>query len=375
MDHNTSSNITGVSYRLEVYYWEQVLTGIFIGLIAVLGIMGNSIIILAVSFSCKLQTSTNAFVTSLSIADLITSVFLLFYMISVLGRNGWPIPQAQWLCAFTAFMLYMCRGASLYTMAAIAINRLLLITKPSLYKRVFVSQKLAICVAIPWIITGVAIIVLLATGLSAFGYDEADIACAIDNTHDKAKVVSLFTTLVAFPIPLLICTACYIQIYIYLRKHFEAKKLKLRNLPYPAKSIDEPNRLSMTTDTPSSGPVTKATDCSQTGGRVATIQREKVSRKQIEITKNLFMVVCSLYLCFLPFIIFIHVPNGGHILFYLRLITLANSTINFVIYAGKHPDFRIVFRHMMKRSFADIPQPSRFLKFVLSLNKNKVPIT
>ena len=376
MDQATSVNITRISYGLEVYYWEQVLIGIFIGLIAVLGIMGNSMILLAVSFSLKLQTSTNAFVTSLSIADLITSFFLIFYMISVLGRNGWPIPQAQWLCAFTAFMMYMCRGTSLYTMAAIAINRLLLITKPSLYKRVFVSHKLVICVAVPWIIVSGTIFMLLAIGFSVFGYDDADLACAIDDSHEKAEAVSLLTTLVAFPIPLLITSVCYLKIYIYLRKHFKAQKGKLGKVPHAETSTDEPNRSSvirssMITDTPSTNPITKTT-----GQTVTTIQRKKrISQKQIEITKNLFMVVCSLYLCFLPYFILIHVPNSKqklHVVFYTRIITIANSTINFAIYAGKHPDFKIVFGHIMRRSFADIPQPSRFLKFVLSL-KYRIP--
>ncbi|XP_072037212.1 G-protein coupled receptor moody-like [Amphiura filiformis] len=388
MDNNT--NIIADSNRLIVFYWEQVLTSTFIFLIALMGVIGNSMIIIAVSFSCKLQTSTNAFVTSLAIADLITSIFLFFYAIAGLGRNGWPIPQAEWLCAFTAFVIYTCRGTSLYTSAAIGVNRLILITRPSLYRKIFVSWKLAVCLTIPWVVLSGSIIILLLTGFSAFGYDYADLACAIDDSNKNAEVVSLVATLIAFPIPLIVTTVSYSWIYVFLKKHFRAKK---RSLCPP--TSDGSNMTSVTSDTPSSSAPTGVTLISYTPSNavlpVITTQeyapskspsvvksdseitsltrREQISQKQIEITKNLFVVVCSLYLCYLPYFILIFVPDSNHILFYARIITLANSTINFAIYAGKHPDFKFVFGHMMRRSYRDIPQPSRFLKFFLSQNK------
>ena len=253
MEQNGSTNSTDVSARLDVYYWEQILTGILIGLIAVLGIMGNSMILLAVAFSRKLQTSTNAFVTSLSIADLLTSFFLLFYTIGVFGRNGWPIPQAQWLCAVAAFMNYICRGTSLYTMAAIAINRLLLITNPSLYQKIFVSWKLVIFLITPWVVIGSSISVMTISGFSVFGYDEGDLACAIDDTVNmNSDMVSLIVTLIAFPIPLLVTTISYTWIYVYLKKHYRAKKRNLRKRNLPASNVDVINMTS--SDTPSSGP-------------------------------------------------------------------------------------------------------------------------
>ena len=41
----------------------------------------------------------------------------------------------------------------------------------------------------------------------------------------------------------------------------------------------------------------------------------------------------------------------------LCLLPLANSALNFVIYARKHPEFKEVLGCMMGCSYADIPQP------------------
>ena len=123
---------------LNIAFWEQVITAVLFELIDMVGIIGNSMVILAVSFSLKLQTATNAFVTSLAVADLVTCFF---YMvgdgIATLGNESWPIPQVYWLCKLSAFMYLACVGASLYTLGAIAINRLIRITRPAWYQKDF----------------------------------------------------------------------------------------------------------------------------------------------------------------------------------------------------------------------------------------------
>ena len=428
MDVNGSTNNTEVLARPDIQYWEQIFTGTLIGLIGILGIMGNSMVILAVSFSRKLHSSTNAFVTSLSVADLITSFFLLFYMVGVFGRNSWPIPRAPWLCDLTGIMMIVCRGTSLYMMALIAINRLLLITKPSLYKKIFVSWKLVVCLIIPWTILGgsILIIIIIMRSGSIFGYDKHNLACGFDNANVNAGKVAFTINLIAFPIPLTVTTICYIWIFVYLQNHFQKQK---RNRSMSSLHLPSADEMNMTSQTHTSGasalasgpsslvtcsssvvsdPPTVSKDHSQIEGapmvkspstlaegrpqieeapmvnnpsalakkdthiqgaivtQLTSTQRKRWSKEQIKITNNLFLVVCSLYLCFLPSILLIFVRNSAHISFYMRVLYLSNVAINFWIYAGKHPDFKLVFGHMMRRSFVDIPKPSRFLKFLLS---------
>ena len=337
--------------RLEVYYWEQILTATLIVLIAMIGLIGNSMIILAVSFSCKLHTSTNAFVTSLSITDFFTSFFMIFYTIGVLGKDRWPIPQAYWICELTGFMIYACTGTSLYTLAAIGVNRLVLILKPCIYPKIFTSWKLAICIAIPWVVPGGAFLISQLTGFGKFGYDPSDLACVPIDTPENDVSFSLGITLIGFPIPLFVIIVSYSWIYIFLRKHFQ-QKMKQTNLsstPYTSTKITIPD-----------------TNLKQENTSSSESRKRPISHAQIKITQNLFLVVCSFLLCFLPYFTLIFIPNIHHVLFYTRVITLANSAINFAIYARKHPEFKVVLRHMMRCSYHDIPQPTRLLKLLLA---------
>ena len=95
-------------------------------------------------------------------------------------------------------------------------------------------------------------------------------------------------------------------------------------------------------------------------------KRDQISHQQIEITKNLFAVVCAFFVCFVPYLVLNPALGSSHVNYYIRILPLANSVVNFVIYARKHPDFKVVLGCMMRCSYNDIPQPSRLLKFLLS---------
>ena len=322
-------------------------------------------IIMAVLFSRKLQTPTNAFVTSLSVSDFLCSFFLIWFIVGVLGKNGWPLPEANWICAATGFMIYASLGTSLYTLGAISLNRLIGITRPFLCRRIFSSWKLFIMVIIPWIIPCGSLAVAVATDTVVLGYDPTDFTCSYLQSHVKSDVFSFWQIIVAFPIPVLTIVGSYLWIYIFLKRHYTEQKKRFQ-IP-----VTSGQRLY---DHGQDGDCTTATterihNLSNTN-IVSLDRRRKISQQQIKITKNLFLVVCAFFACFLPFFAFILVPNNIRLMLYARVPALASCAINFVIYAWKHPDFKIVLGHLIQRSYADIPQPSRLLKFLLSKKNN-----
>ena len=369
---SNQSSCSDISTKLEVFYWEQILTTVLLGIIATAGLVGNSMIILAVAFSRKLQTTTNTFVTSLAFSDLLSSIVLMFYMIGTLGRNGWPLPNAYWICQGTAFLIYATVGTSIYTMASIALNRLVIITKPHIYKKLFRSWKLALFIVLPWIVPSFGIMICARSGIGDFGYDPGDLACTANAPCNTLAIsLGLFITLIGFPLPLAVIVISYIWIYVYLKKHFEKQKHNYTHTSTQIKGSDSIPAVSPSVKTGFNRPH-NSTD--QLTGQdfshqvVAVSQKKHISQQQIKITKNLFMVVCAFLLCFLPYFIPALIKNPEHILFYAKVITFANSAINFPIYSLRHPDFKVVLRCMIRRSFAEIPRPSKFLKFFLSKN-------
>ena len=360
---DTANNVTNSTNYLIVSYWEQVVTGTVTLLISLIGLIGNSMLITAVMFSRKLHTSTNAFVTSLAVADLMTAFFLIWFAVGVLGPDGWPIPQAYWICELTGFVIYACRGTSLYTLGTIAVNRLILITKSHMYERIFKSWKLGVLIAVPWVISWGSFSLLLLNGIGGFGYDNTDISCSVVGYYDKSDILTICLVTIGFPLPLLVVLFSYTWIYIHLKKHFRTKK-RILHISSPctdSSSMDAANHDALA----NAWPLKRQPHHGSTPNLHQIEQKKKISMEQIKITKNLFLIVCSIYICFLPYVISL-LKKDRHIVFYTRVITLSNSAINFAIHAFKHPDFKCVLGHMIRRTYTDIPQPSRFLKFLIS---------
>ncbi|XP_072037252.1 melatonin receptor type 1B-A-like [Amphiura filiformis] len=355
-----------INFPMSVNYWEQIFTAILTLLISVTGIIGNTLIILAVAFSQKLQTSTNAFVTSLAVADLLTSIFLIWFSVSILGHNEWPIPNAIWLCDVTGFTIYACRGTSLYTLAAIAVNRLILITKSYTYSKIFTSWKLVMLIAIPWIIPWVAFIILILAGVGQFGYDIGDLSCSAIGSAYLPDIMAICIAAIGFPIPLFLVVFSYTGIYIYLRRHFHAKKSTIQ-IP-SSHGTDDTGSNALDLGAKDRQLQVSTPDLSDNANMNQTKRYRQISRDQIKITKNLFLIVCSIYVCFLPYFICLLLIQKSYIRvhFYARIVTFANSAINFAIHTSKHPDFNMVIRHMVRGSYSNIPQPSRLLRFLLS---------
>ena len=78
-------------------YKQRVIVAVLYLMVVVLGIFGNTLVILAVLLSKKLRTATNAFVVSLSVADLLTCLGLPWDAAATLGRDGPPF--GEWGCS------------------------------------------------------------------------------------------------------------------------------------------------------------------------------------------------------------------------------------------------------------------------------------
>lgn len=71
---------------------------------------------------------------------------------------------------------------------------------------------------------------------------------------------------------------------------------------------------------------------------------QSINRKEIQITKNLFMVVSVYVFCFLATSINLLIPGTSVFTLYSIMLLLANSAVNPIIYGLKHPNFQVVFK-------------------------------
>ena len=72
-----------------------------------------------------------------------------------------------------------------------------------------------------------------------------------------------------------------------------------------------------------------------------------INKMEVEITKNLFLVVGVLVICTLPQSIILMIPGVNALLIYSSMIIMANSVFNSIIYGFRHPIFKEVFKSLL----------------------------
>ena len=312
---NSMANTTDPPYSLA--YGELVFGATLVIIISISGIIGNTMIIFSTCISRKLRTSTNVFVVSLGVADLLTCLFLPWFAVALLGKNGWALPYAEWLCGMSAIILYICTGVGLYNLAAIAVNRLLYLTRPFQYKTIYKPLHVFIMVALTWVIPGGFILSFIVAGIGQFGYETVDYpSCSDFDDVPGADTFNIAQTLIAFPFPIITIIVCYSWIYVHIKRYFNRRRNRKLELSQYDRTIGRFSR--------------------------SVEDLAEIDQQELEITKYLFVVVCAFFVRLLPLFIGNAIPNNEHYNYYATLPTLANSSFNFFIY---------IMWHISKESF------------------------
>ncbi len=335
-------------------YQERIALACCLLLIAIVGIIGNSMVIIAVILSKTLQTKTNVFVVNLSISDLIVCCFLPWSAVALLSDDKWLIPGAEWVCQITGMTIFMSIGVSMWNLVFIAVNRLVLITKPlSTYQKIYSSWTLSIMLVISWIIPVALVGMPTFIGFGGFSFDRVTHSCSdeIKNTAQAAKydIYQSITTAVM----LTIISVSYVIIYRHVKRHFK----KTRYLHARRSTTSD---IQLSTHAVSSSEDTSSNSAVRDRPLITTTD-EKKAREMIDITKNLFIVVCALLVFIMPFFLTEVLPLPDVLKVYGHIFSTANSAINPLIYGWRHPHFKRVLRLMLKCQYSKIPRPSKFL--------------
>ncbi|XP_071476829.1 G-protein coupled receptor moody-like [Diadema antillarum] len=340
-------------------YAERAVLATLYCIIGVVGIVGNLFVMAAVLLSRKLQTATNVFIVSLSVTDLLVSIVQPFQAVGLLGERGWPLHPV--ICAIAGSSVVTAVSCSVLTLALIAINRYILITRSRKdYRRIYTAPKVAAMVILSWAYPIVTLVVPQAAGQGKLGYDINSRLCAWDFMHPAAYIYQILAGILAMISFILIVTS-YFFIYRHVRQHVR-------------------NTMTTTNKAPSTPREKRETleKAKVEGGETAKKEPgqkkvHKPTRLDITITKNLLYVICGFFLCVLPYTALLFattfVKSPGlilHVSSYLALVLVFDSCLNPIIYALKHPTFRLVFGCMVHCDLDRIPEPSRFLRRFLS---------
>ncbi|XP_072016238.1 beta-3 adrenergic receptor-like [Amphiura filiformis] len=344
-------------------YGERLFVALTWLLISVFGTTGNSLVIISILLSRKLQTPTNVFVASLATADLLTCLFLIWNVLALLGCDGWPLPQAEWLCAVAGFMSYTCTGISVNTLATIALNRFIFITKSlRTYQKIFSPKNIILMVIFTWCVSFGIFLSLILAGIGEFGYVMESSTCSDLNNHPSG-LFDIVTSVFVYPIPLITIITCYTLVFMHIKRHFKRRENELSTIASFASTSQVESGKSRRPN-----PATEASTSAE-GSSIDQSTRRRangISQIELSITKNLFLVVVAFFVCFTPYAIVLFIPGSYYFLLYGAILVFANSAINPVIYARRHPHFKVVFTALVKCQYDKIPEPTDFLKRFLA---------
>ena len=219
-------------YTASPYADDHLVNGFYVGmmfLMTISGVIGNTLIIGAVLVHKKLMVLSNALIVNLAITDFFVCGFVnVFTIVGVLTR-GLFFQDKHIFCEFLGVVCISSCCCSLWTIAAIAFNRYVIICHRVHYPTIFNKRT------IPFIIGGLWILSLLVDlpnllGWGGHAFDKKALFCTYDFMADYTY--SIFFAIWLFALPFLVLSYAYVRIVMYSRATKKAlRRVQKKQLP------------------------------------------------------------------------------------------------------------------------------------------------
>ncbi|XP_041663039.1 5-hydroxytryptamine receptor 2A [Cheilinus undulatus] len=182
---------------------EKNWAALLILLVIAVTVMGNILVILAVSLEKKLQNATNYFLMSLAVADMLLGILVMpVSMVTILYDYGWPLPSD--LCPIWIYLDVLFSTASIMHLCAISLDRYIGIRNPIHHSRFNSHTKARLKIMAVWTISVGISMPIPVLGLRDHSKVFKDGSCLL--TDNNFVLVGSF---VAFFVPLTIMVVTY----------------------------------------------------------------------------------------------------------------------------------------------------------------------
>ncbi|GAA6222554.1 neuromedin-U receptor 1-like [Lates japonicus] len=299
--------------------------------IFMVGILGNSLTCAVILRYRVMQTPTNYYLLSLAVSDLLVLVLGMPLELYDMWQN-YPFLLGEGGCYFKTFLFETVCFASILNVTALSVERYVAVVHPLKVKYMTTRAHVKKVIFMLWVLS--MLCAMPNTSLhgikvlpSLFGRQFPRSAiCQLVKPTWMYKLIILISTLVFFLLPMLIISVLYLLIGLRLRRE----------------------RITTVVDT----------RCSFETESISRSHKQKLSKRNVQVTKMLCVLVIVFGLCWAPFHmerlvwnyidkqstqhlkIFEHVHIISGVCFYL------SSVINPIIYNLMSTRFREMFSHM-----------------------------
>lgn len=366
------ANLT-ISSHTTNYNFPALIFGV---LLIIIIICGNVLVCLSVYTEKALKTTTNYFIVSLAVADLLLAVLVLPLFVYTEFQDGvWSLDMT--LCDGLMTMDVMLCTASIFNLCAISIDRFIAVFVPLNYNRQHVDQRQIVLLSATWILA------LAVASPVMFGINNVPNR---DNSECKLEDNNyvVYSSVCSFFVPCPIMLLLYCGMFRGLRNWEEARKARLRNsmqtcrklqeaaaslpplsgLPPPLPPViekdltdteeldhdhypdpDSPDPVSML-----AYPAGNYKDQNQNRQRKGA----KINRRERKAMRVLPVVVGAFLFCWTPFFV-VHTMRAlceeceipGFVISIVTWLGYVNSALNPIIYTVFNTEFRKFFRKFL----------------------------
>ncbi|XP_022257069.1 adenosine receptor A2a-like [Limulus polyphemus] len=287
---------------------------VFIDLsLAVVAVLGNSLVLVVVYRFRWLRTITNMFVVSLAAADLLVGINVPFY---VLFYFDLPLVCNKYSCLFRYWFAIYASGCSMLCLVGVAVDRYVAILHPLSYHRIMKSRCVSAYIAVVWVYMGIiSSLPLLGIGETFDSTKECDLYYLHSSTYAL--------TVVAFHVLLTLIITTVLHCIIFREAWKQSRAM-------------------------------------------AAIEVNSRVRQDARTTITMAMVLGACLLGFLPYLIIISLPYMddtcqevlGFLKRYFVCLYFGKSAVNPIIYGWKNRDFRDAFKKLLcsKKSAVSLPR-------------------
>ncbi|XP_057708388.1 5-hydroxytryptamine receptor 1F [Corythoichthys intestinalis] len=196
---------------------KKIVLSVTLSVLAILTTFLNCLVITAIAVTRKLHHPANYLICSLAVTDLLVAVLVMPFSIIYIQKESWVMGKV--VCTIWLSVDVTCCTCSILHLAAIAIDRYRAITDAVEYSRKRTGARAGAMVAVVWFLS---ILISLPPLLWRYYTGDADQEnqCIILHHH---IAFTLYSTLGAFYIPLLLILILYFKIYraaqtLYMRR-------------------------------------------------------------------------------------------------------------------------------------------------------------
>lgn len=295
---NNSANITNstclvVTFGLSSY--DAPMSAVAIALIIVI-LFGNTLTLTAIWKTKELQTTTNKFVSSLAVSDLLVAIAMIFNVVYSTVNLTESVSKPT-LCLIVYMLFQLSLVMSVLNLHVISMERYIYICHPLYYNLWITPKKAHIGIAMSWALIFIFVVYF-----------------SMQTTGDCSKCETMVSTILSH---------CFLTIsFIFIIFCY--------------------------------GSIVKAALEQRKRIHASRVHKKSKTGSDMKLIKLMGSVVGVFAICWLPhnFITAVDAITGSHITHqygrYINVVAIANSGMNFFIYAVKDTTFRLAFIKILR---------------------------